>query len=50
MRTETLLRQTRLHFPRFNVDEIKISPIEKGGSDRKFYRVRCSAEQSLIVV
>jgi N-acetylmuramate 1-kinase len=50
MRTETLLRQTRLHFPRFNVDEIKISPIEKGGSDRKFYRVRCSAEQSLILV
>jgi N-acetylmuramate 1-kinase len=50
MRTEVLLRQTRRHFPRFNVDEIKISPIEKGGSDRKFYRVRCSAEQSLILV
>ena len=50
MRTETLLRQTRLHFPRFNVDEIKIVPIEKGGSDRKFYRVRCSSEQSLILV
>ena len=50
MRTETLLRQTRMHFPRFNVDEIKITPIEKGGSDRKFYRVRCSAEQTLILV
>jgi N-acetylmuramate 1-kinase len=50
MRTETLLRQTRLHFPRFNVDEVKITPIEKGGSDRKFYRVRCSADQSLILV
>ncbi len=50
MRTDALLRQTRLHFPRFNVDEIKIAPIEKGGSDRKFYRVRCSAEQSLILV
>jgi aminoglycoside/choline kinase family phosphotransferase len=50
MRTESLLRQTRRHFPRFNVDEIKISPIEKGGSDRKFYRVRCSSEQSLILV
>jgi len=50
MRTEALLRQTRLHFPRFNVDEIKISPIEKGGSDRKFYRVRCSMDQSLILV
>ena len=50
MRTDTLLRQTRRHFPRFNVDEIKIAPIEKGGSDRKFYRVRCSSEQSLILV
>ena len=50
MKTELLLRQTRLHFPRFDVDEIKITPIEKGGSDRKFYRVRCSAEQSLILV
>ena len=50
MKTELLLRQTRLHFPRFDVDEVKITPIEKGGSDRKFYRVRCSAEQSLILV
>jgi len=50
MRTDALLRQTRRHFPRFNVDEIKIAPIEKGGSDRKFYRVRCSLEQSLILV
>src|SRR6266571_1871108 len=50
MRTEVLLRQTRRHFPRFDVEEVKISPIEKGGSDRKFYRVRCSAEQSLILV
>ena len=50
MRTELLLRQTRRHFPRFNVDQIKITPIEKGGSDRKFYRVRCSSDQSLILV
>jgi aminoglycoside/choline kinase family phosphotransferase len=50
MRTEVLLRQTRRHFPRFSVDEIKIAPIEKGGSDRKFYRVRCSSDQSLILV
>jgi N-acetylmuramate 1-kinase len=50
MKTELLLRQTRLHFPRFDVDGIRITPIEKGGSDRKFYRVRCSSEQSLILV
>jgi aminoglycoside/choline kinase family phosphotransferase len=33
-----------------DVAEIKISPIQKGGSDRKFYRIRCSAEQALILV
>ncbi|HKS03975.1 MAG TPA: aminoglycoside phosphotransferase family protein [Chthoniobacterales bacterium] len=30
--------------------QIKIAPIEKGGSDRKFYRIQCSAEQALILV
>lgn len=50
MKTDLLLRQTRIHFPRFDADEVDIAPIEKGGSDRKFYRVRCSAEQSLILV
>jgi aminoglycoside/choline kinase family phosphotransferase len=50
MRTDLLLRQTRMHFPRFDVNEIKITPIEKGGSDRKFYRVRCGTDQSLILV
>jgi N-acetylmuramate 1-kinase len=50
MKTDLLLRQTRMHFPRFDVDEIKITPIEKGGSDRKFYRVRSSPDQTLILV
>src|SRR3982074_962876 len=50
MKTDLLLRQTRMHFPRFDVDEIKITPIEKGGSDRKFYRVKCSPDQTLILV
>ena len=50
MRTELLLRRTRMHFPRLDVAEIKIRPIEKGGSDRKFYRIRCSADQTLILV
>jgi aminoglycoside/choline kinase family phosphotransferase len=39
-----------MRFPRFDVDEIKITPIEKGGSDRRFYRIGCSPEQSLILV
>ena len=50
MRTDLLLRQTRMHFPRFNVDEVEITPIEKGGSDRKFYRVNCAPAQALILV
>ncbi len=39
-----------MHFPRFDLKEIGITPIEKGGSDRKFYRVRCGTDQSLILV
>ena len=39
-----------MHFPRFDVDEIKITPIEKGGSDRKFYRVNSSSDQTIILV
>jgi N-acetylmuramate 1-kinase len=50
MRTELLLRRTRMHFPLLDVAEIKIRPIEKGGSDRKFYRIRCSESRTLILV
>jgi len=39
-----------MHFPRFDLAEIKIAPINRGGSDRKFYRIRCSPEQTLILV
>jgi aminoglycoside/choline kinase family phosphotransferase len=50
MRTDLLLRRTRKHFPLLDVAEIKISPIQKGGSDRKFYRIQCAPEQALILV
>src|SRR5438876_3471396 len=50
MRTALLLRRTRMHFPRLDVDHIKIQPIEKGGSDRKFYRIHCAADQKLVLV
>lgn len=50
MKTEFLLRRTRMHFPLLDVADIRIRPIEKGGSDRKFYRIRCSANQTLILV
>jgi N-acetylmuramate 1-kinase len=49
-KTELLLRQTRIHFPRLEEAKVKITPIEKGGSDRKFYRVRCSTDQTIILV
>jgi aminoglycoside/choline kinase family phosphotransferase len=39
-----------MHFPRLDVAEIRISPIQKGGSDRKFYRIQTSPEQALILV
>jgi aminoglycoside/choline kinase family phosphotransferase len=39
-----------MHFPLLDVTDIKIRPIEKGGSDRKFYRIRCSESQKLILV
>ena len=48
--SETLLKQTRIHFPRFEEAEVRISPIEKGGSDRKFYRIRVTREQSIVLV
>lgn len=50
MRTDLLVRRTRKHFPLLDVAEIKISPIQKGGSDRKFYRIQCSPDQALILV
>lgn len=49
-KTDLLLQQTRLHFPRFDEAEVAITPIEKGGSDRRFYRVCSSPEHSLILV
>jgi aminoglycoside/choline kinase family phosphotransferase len=50
MKTDFLLRRTRMHFPLLDEADIKIRPIEKGGSDRKFYRIRCSLNQPLILV
>jgi hypothetical protein len=50
MKTESLLHQTRIHFPRFDIESVKITPIEKGGSGRKFYRVHNTSEQKLILV
>lgn len=47
---ETLLRQTRRRFPSLEATEVDISPIEKGGSERKFYRIQFSPGQSIVLV
>ena len=39
-----------MHFPRVDLDNVKIVPIERGGSDRRFYRICCSPDQTLILV
>lgn len=49
-KTDELLRETRLRFPAFGDGGVRITPIEKGGSDRKFYRVSYASEQSIILV
>lgn len=49
-KTDLLLKQTRLHFPRFEAAKVEITPLEKGGSDRRFYRVRSAPDQTLILV
>ncbi len=48
--SDTLLRETRLRFPTLESEQVKIVPIEKGGSDRKFYRIRFSPEQSIVLL
>ncbi len=48
--SDTLLRQTRIRFPSFEGEQVKILPMEKGGSDRKFYRIQFSPEQTIVLL
>ena len=50
MLSETLIQQTITRFPRFAKHTIEIQPVEKGGSDRRYYRIRVTDEHSLILV
>ncbi len=47
---DALLDQTVARFPKFLRDRIRIEPLEKGGSDRKYYRIAVCNEGSLILV
>src|SRR6476646_9004619 len=50
MSLERLVHQTRERFPHFDQSQVEILLLEKGGSDRRYYRVRFSADHSLILV
>jgi aminoglycoside/choline kinase family phosphotransferase len=50
MSLESLIIETRQRFPHYQDGVFDIHPIEKGGSDRKYYRIRFGADTSLILV
>jgi aminoglycoside/choline kinase family phosphotransferase len=50
MSIESLITETRQRFPHYQNQAFDIHPIEKGGSERKYYRIRLGADSSLILV
>jgi aminoglycoside/choline kinase family phosphotransferase len=50
MTLNLLIDYTRQRFPHYHDSNFDIRPLEKGGSDRKYYRIRFSADSSLILV
>jgi aminoglycoside/choline kinase family phosphotransferase len=50
MNLDGLIWQTRERFPHLDHAVVEILPLEKGGSDRRYYRIRFSSEYSLILV
>ena len=44
-----LIDLTLVKFPRFAANDIAVEPLEKGGSDRKFYRMKVKGGVSLIL-
>ena len=52
--TEPSLPQIALltaeRFPQYAADSLALEPLEKGGSDRKFYRVKAAGQDALIFV
>ncbi len=50
MSLEKLVLQTQEKFPRYHHAEVRIAPLEKGGSDRKFYRICAGGESPVILV
>jgi len=47
---EMLLEHTAARFPDFARDHLRLEPLEKGGSDRKYYRVSVGGVHRIILV
>jgi aminoglycoside/choline kinase family phosphotransferase len=45
-----ILRISAVHFPSLNGAKLEVEPLEKGGSDRKFYRIRAEGDRPIIFV
>jgi len=49
MLSENLIEQTATLFPNFAKADTRVEIIERGGSDRKFYRLRVGEESVLLI-
>ncbi len=50
MLSSNVITQTIERFPAYAAEDFEVSPLEKGGSDRKFYRIQAGVGHSMIVV
>lgn len=50
MLPDTVISQTLERFPAYQGEDFDVSPLEKGGSERKFYRIQAGVGHSMIVV
>jgi len=50
MLPSNVINQTIERFPAYAAEDFEVRALEKGGSDRKFYRIRSGGDQSMIVV
>ncbi len=50
MLPRTVINQTIERFPDYAAEDFEVLPLEKGGSERKFYRIQSGPSHSMIVV
>lgn len=50
MLPRTVINQTIERFPDYAAEDFEVRPLEKGGSERKFYRIQAGPGHSMIVV